>query len=220
MVDPHAAVPGRTAGTLTGRYLLVLSDELLADHDTARSAVAELTGLSEVTSSRDDTPGVHPTLFARLGVAVAELDLLPGMRSEEVPARLEALADALDAEAERCQPAHEPFVNPAKALALRLAERTPLLWGVDPAAAAVARHGALALATHAGVVAHADGLAQAGTLAGLRVAVDLSDLLGPDEDETTVEEIPATGVDGADDTADDAADTTADETSDKADAKA
>lgn len=51
-------------------------------------------------------------------------------------------------------------------------------------------------------------------------AVDLSDLLGPDEDETTVEEIPATDVDGADDTADDAADTTADETSDKADAKA
>lgn len=74
MVDPHAAVPGRTAGTLTGRYLLVLSDELVADHDTARSAVAELTGLSEVTSSRDDTPGAHPTLFARLGVAVAELD--------------------------------------------------------------------------------------------------------------------------------------------------
>ena len=61
MVEPHAAVPGRTAGTLTGRYLLVLSDDLVADHDTARSAVAELTGLSEVTSSRDDTPGAHPT---------------------------------------------------------------------------------------------------------------------------------------------------------------
>ncbi|ALE82854.1 S8 family serine peptidase [Pseudonocardia sp. HH130629-09] len=74
MVDPHAAVPGRAAGTLTGRYLLVLSDDLLTDHDTTRSAVAELTGLSEVTSSRDDAPVAHPTLFARLGVAVAELD--------------------------------------------------------------------------------------------------------------------------------------------------
>lgn len=74
MVDPHAAVPGRAAGTLTGRYLLVLSDDLLTDHDTTRSAVAELTGLSEVTSSRDNTPVAHPTLFARLGVAVAELD--------------------------------------------------------------------------------------------------------------------------------------------------
>ncbi|MBN9758457.1 MULTISPECIES: S8 family serine peptidase [unclassified Pseudonocardia] len=74
MVDPHAAVPGRAAGTLTGRYLLVLSDDLLTDHDTTRSAVAELTGLSEVTSSRDAAPVAHPTLFARLGVAVAELD--------------------------------------------------------------------------------------------------------------------------------------------------
>ncbi|WP_238591929.1 SIS domain-containing protein [Pseudonocardia sp. EC080625-04] len=87
----------------------------------------------------------------------------------------EALAEVLDEEAERCQPGHEPFVNPAKSLALRMAERTPLLWGADPAAAAVARHGADALATHAGVVAQADGLGQAGTLAGLRVAIDLGE---------------------------------------------
>lgn len=64
------------------------------------------------------------------------------------------------------------------------------------------------------------------TLPGGEV-VDLSDLLGPDEDETTVEEVPATDVDGAADTADEAADTadttaesTSDEASDKADAKA
>ena len=46
-------------------------------------------------------------------------------------------------------------MNPAKSLALRLAEHTPLLWGTDPLAAAVAGHAADALATHAGVVAHA-----------------------------------------------------------------
>lgn len=64
------------------------------------------------------------------------------------------------------------------------------------------------------------------TLPGGEV-VDLSDLLGPDEDETTVEEVPATDVDGAADTADEAADTAdttaetaSDEASDKADAKA
>lgn len=107
-------------------------------------------------------------------VAVSELELLP--RSGDGPGHgLEPLADALDAEAERCRPDHEPFVNPAKSLALRLAERTPLLWGVDPAAAAVAEHGATALATHAGVVAHAADLGQAGTLTGLRVAVDLAE---------------------------------------------
>jgi len=104
-------------------------------------------------------------------VTVTELELI----TPAPAAGLEALADALDAEAERNQPGHEPFVNPAKSLALRLAERTPLLWGVDPAAAAVARQGATALAAHAGVVAHAADLGQAGTLAGLRVAVDLAE---------------------------------------------
>ncbi len=88
---------------------------------------------------------------------------------------LEALADAVDAEAERCQPGHEPFVNPAKSLALRLAEHTPLLWGADPAALAVARHGAVSLATQAGVVAHAADLGQAGTETGLCRAVDMAE---------------------------------------------
>ncbi|MBP2366013.1 SIS domain-containing protein [Pseudonocardia parietis] len=112
--------------------------------------------------------GFAQALTAAL-VTVSELELLATAPD------LEALADTLDAEAERNHPGHEPFVNPAKSLALRLADRTPLLWGVDAAAAAVARHGASALATHAGVVAHADGLGQAGTLAGLRVAVDVGD---------------------------------------------
>ncbi len=77
-----------------------------------------------------------------LGLLDAPLD--PGM---------DVLADVLDAEAERNQPGHEPFMNPAKSLALRLADHTPLLWGTDRLAAAVADHGAMALATHAGVVA-------------------------------------------------------------------
>ncbi|ODT95929.1 MAG: hypothetical protein ABS81_31250 [Pseudonocardia sp. SCN 72-86] len=86
--------------------------------------------------------------------------------------RLDALADALDAEAERNQPGHEPFMNPAKSLALRLAEHTPLLWGVDAVAAAVAVHGAASLATHAGIVAQADDVGRAATLSGLRHALE------------------------------------------------
>ncbi|WP_424189383.1 hypothetical protein ACOBQX_12710 [Actinokineospora sp. G85] len=62
------------------------------------------------------------------------------------------LADELDREAERAHPDHESFVNPAKALALRLAEHTPLLWGLDPVATAVAGHAAQALATHTDLV--------------------------------------------------------------------
>ncbi len=65
------------AGTWTGRYLLVLRDDLLdADDSAARAAVGELTGLSEVTSTRDRAAAageVRPTLFGGLGIAVAEL---------------------------------------------------------------------------------------------------------------------------------------------------
>ncbi|GEL16951.1 SIS domain-containing protein [Pseudonocardia asaccharolytica] len=88
--------------------------------------------------------------------------------------RLDPLADELDREAERNQPGHEPFMNPAKTLALRLAEHTPLLWGTDPPAAAVAVHAACALATHAGVVAHADDVARGATAVGLRRALDVA----------------------------------------------
>ena len=74
---------------------------------------------------------------------------------------IQALADEVDREAERCHPMHESFVNPAKSLALRMADRTPLLWGLDPAATAVAWHAAFALASHAGVVADVAGYQQA-----------------------------------------------------------
>ncbi|MFD2419230.1 hypothetical protein [Amycolatopsis pigmentata] len=67
-------------------------------------------------------------------------------------ADVQALADQLDSEAERGHLARDSFTNPAKALALRLAERTPLLWGLDPLAVAVADHAAYALGAHAGTV--------------------------------------------------------------------
>lgn len=83
---------------------------------------------------------------------------------------LEALADHLDGEAEKDHLGHETFVNPAKALALRLAERTPLLWGLDPVATAVARHAAYALATQASVVCDVADHAQALTTTALHRA--------------------------------------------------
>ena len=81
---------------------------------------------------------------------------------------VEALAGELDREAERDHIAHESLVNPAKSLALRLSARTPLLWGTDPVATAVAGHCAGALAAHAGVVAHAAGFHEAAALPVLR----------------------------------------------------
>ncbi|MCO1654727.1 SIS domain-containing protein [Pseudonocardia humida] len=101
-------------------------------------------------------------------VALSALDLI------DIPLQggLSPLADHLDAEAERNQPGHEPFLNPAKSMALRLAEHTPLFWGTDPLAAAVAGHAVEALAAQAGVVGHAADLASAVTATGLVRAID------------------------------------------------
>jgi hypothetical protein len=109
-------------------------------------------------------PGLDLPRALAVGLAVVAALQLAGAA---LPPGLDQLADQLDAEAERNQPGYEPFRNPAKSLALRLAEHTPLLWGIDPLAAAVAGHAAAALATHAGVVAHAADLGRAATASGL-----------------------------------------------------
>ncbi|MHA6630713.1 S8 family serine peptidase [Pseudonocardia sichuanensis] len=61
----------------TGRYLLVLGDDLRSDDDAACTAIRELSGAEEVTNTRDSDRGAaartHPTFFAELGVAVADL---------------------------------------------------------------------------------------------------------------------------------------------------
>jgi Bacterial phospho-glucose isomerase C-terminal SIS domain len=116
-------------------------------------------------------PGLDLPRALAVGLAVVSaLDLLPNSLDPE----LDGLADQLDAEAERNQPGYEPFMNPAKTLALQLDGHTPLLWGTDAAAAAVAAHGAAALVTHAGVVAHADDIGRAAQATGLRRALDLA----------------------------------------------
>jgi len=118
-------------------------------------------------------PGLDLPRALAVGLAVlGALDMLAGPDGSPIDPALEVLADTLDAEAERNQPGHEPFMNPAKSLALRLADHTPLLWGTDRLAAAVARHGAVSLATHAGVVAHAGEVAEAATTVALVRALD------------------------------------------------
>lgn len=83
---------------------------------------------------------------------------------------VEALADLLDTEAGRCHPDQESFANPAKSLALRMADRVPLLWGLDEPAVAAGLHGAHALAAYAAVVANVSGVRQAMARPALRRA--------------------------------------------------
>jgi hypothetical protein len=101
--------------------------------------------------------------FRALATGLCLIDAL-GMRHVD----LGALAGALDAEAERDHLSIESFVNPAKALALRLGDRTPLLWGVDPLATAVGVHAAQVLAAYAGVVCDVAGSDEAVSRPALR----------------------------------------------------
>lgn len=97
------------------------------------------------------TPRVHvPPGFGFARVLTAGLLTVRTLGLLETD--LEALADELDREAERDHMQHESFVNPAKSLALRLADRSPLLWGLDDVATAVAGHAVQVLATHTDLV--------------------------------------------------------------------
>jgi hypothetical protein len=99
-------------------------------------------------------PGLEfPRALATVLVTVRALGLLAVDADE--------LATDLDRECERDHPSHESFVNPAKALALRLADHTPLLWGVDAPGTAVAGYARATLAAHAALIAHAADVSEA-----------------------------------------------------------
>src|SRR3954467_6883459 len=76
MTGPDA----RPAASTTGRYLLVISDELFGDDEASREVVREVSGVRDVVSIKD--PGAQALdpaattgalLFAELGVAVVSV---------------------------------------------------------------------------------------------------------------------------------------------------
>ncbi|WP_019931000.1 hypothetical protein [Nocardia sp. BMG111209] len=96
-------------------------------------------------------------LLRYLAVGIAVLAAVDPLRSAPLLPDLEALSDALDAEALRDGPQHEVFHNPSKTLAARMQEHRLVLAGDTPAATAVAEHGAEVLLQAAGqIVAAAD----------------------------------------------------------------
>ena len=70
-------------------------------------------------------------------------------------------AARLDADAERCRPAAESFVNPAKSLALDLAGSIPIVWGSSSLATVAARRFADTLSANARYPVVAGALAEA-----------------------------------------------------------
>jgi glucose/mannose-6-phosphate isomerase len=77
-------------------------------------------------------------------------------------ADLAEAAARLDADADRCRPAAETFVNPAKSLALDLAGSVPIVWGSSPLATVAARRFADTLASNARYPAMGGALGEAG----------------------------------------------------------
>jgi hypothetical protein len=68
----------------------------------------------------------------------------------------------LDADAERCRPTAESFVNPAKSLALDLAGSVPIVWGSSPLATVAALRFADTLSSNARYPAVGGSLGDAG----------------------------------------------------------
>jgi hypothetical protein len=175
----------------------------LGDHVLAESvAMARNRGASVVMTIPDDGPvaaagagraellsprvPVPPELsFAHVFAAgLCVLQALGVLRTDT-----EALADALDREAERAHPGHELLVNPAKSMAMRMADRSVLLWGLGAIGTAVAEHAAFALGCHAGVPCDTGDYQQAVARRALhRVAVQAgseADLFADPEEQQT-----------------------------------
>ena len=77
-------------------------------------------------------------------------------------ADLAETAARLDADADRCRPSAESFVNPAKSLALGLAGSVPIVWGSSPLATAAARRFGDTLSANARYPVVAGALGEAG----------------------------------------------------------
>jgi hypothetical protein len=71
-------------------------------------------------------------------------------------------AARLDADADRCRPTAESFVNPAKTLALDLGGSVPIVWGSSPLATVAARRFADVLSANARYPVVAGALGEAG----------------------------------------------------------
>ena len=93
-----------------------------------------------------------PVLFAARALNLVKL----------AEADLAETATRLDADAERCRPSAESFVNPAKSLALDLAGSVPVVWGSSPLAAVAARRFADTLSANARYPVVAGALGEAG----------------------------------------------------------
>ncbi|AGL14678.1 bifunctional glucose-6-phosphate/mannose-6-phosphate isomerase-like protein [Actinoplanes sp. N902-109] len=150
------------------------SPEALAAADAASRRGARLVAIgnpdSELQSMAErarapfiPVPRRAPARASLWGLAVPVLLAARALGLVKVnEADLAETAARLDADAERCRPAAEAFVNPAKSLALDLAGSVPIVWGSSPLATVAARRFADTLAANARYPVMAGALGEAG----------------------------------------------------------
>lgn len=149
---------GQHAGTVAhealrrGSRLVVVAPE---DSTLARQSASRATTLLPTSPTSDPFP-----------VAVVALNALHAFGLAPLTSA-DAVADALDTVAVQCGPGSELIENPAKRLAIELADAQPLIWGGSVLAARVSRRVAEAVRTASGRVALA---ADAGELLPLLAA--------------------------------------------------
>lgn len=155
---------GQHAGTAVhealrrGSRLVVVAPE---DSTLARQSAARVTTLLPTSPSSDPFPVALVALSA-----LHAFGLGPAVDAD-------AVADALDAVATECGPGRNLAENPAKRLALELADAEPFLWGGSVLAARASRRLAEAVRTASGRVALA---ADAGELLPLLAATPPRDM--------------------------------------------
>lgn len=163
---PHAGLPG-WAGPLD--LVVVLSTTGRSESDERTVAEAVRRGCDLLVTCPPDSP-LDRTRAGRgvllpsgsldpLAVSVPILEALHSLGLGPDVAG-EPVADALDAIAQRCGPGVPVDANPAKELALVLADHVPVLWGGSPLAGRAARRVAEGLRAATGVPAVAGGVDQ------------------------------------------------------------
>jgi hypothetical protein len=150
------------------------SPEAIAAADAAARRGARLVAVgapeSELASLADRArapfvpiPRRAPARVSLWALAIPVLSAARALGLIRLPeADLAEAAARLDADAERCRPTADSFVNPAKELALDLAGSIPVIWGSSPLAAVAARRFADMLSTNARYPAIAGDLGEAG----------------------------------------------------------
>ncbi|MEV0715797.1 SIS domain-containing protein [Asanoa sp. NPDC050611] len=150
------------------------SPEALAAADAAARRGARLVGIgapdselqSVVERSRSPFIPVPRRAPARASLWALTVPVLLAARTLGLVKVNEAdfaeTATRLDADAERCRPNAESFVNPAKSLALGLAGSVPIVWGSSPLATVAARRFADTLSANARYPVVAGALGEAG----------------------------------------------------------